>query len=675
MKTVSAIVQARCASRRLPNKVISSLEGRTMIEYLLERLNRSRHVSEIIVAITDDASDDVLADILERARIRYIRGETEDVLGRYVKAAQVADNQVLVRITGDCPLIDPVLVDKCIEEYFRQGVDYLSNALQPTFPDGLDTEVFSKETLYKADKEAAGKSDREHVTTWIRSSGKYNVGMLVGEVDWSHIRLTVDEEEDLVVIRKIAAEFKGDSSYSWEEIIDLYEKKPAIFSANRHFRRNEGATLCDGQKLWRRAKKVIPGGSMLLSKRAEMFLPGRWPAYFESTKGCDVIDISGNTYKDMSIMGVGTNLLGYSHEEVDCAVRGVIEAGNMCTLNCYEEVLLAERLIDLHEWSEMVRFARSGGEANAIAVRIARAATGREKVAICGYHGWHDWYMATNLENKSGLSEHLLEGLNPRGVPKSLAGTTIPFSYNRLDQIESIVRDNDLAAIKMEVQRSEAPAEGFLERIREICTRKGIILIFDECSSGFRETFGGLHLKYGVYPDLAMFGKTLGNGYAISAVIGKKEVMEAAQDTFISSTFWTERIGPVAALKTLEVMERVKSWEMVTKIGGEICDGWEKLAKDRGIGLMINGIKALAGFRIEGDRHLEYKTYIVQEMLKEGYLASDRCYACLSHENEIGKYLTALGRVFDVIEECEDGRNINELLEGPICHSGFQRLN
>ena len=270
----------------------------------------------------------------------------------------------------------------------------------------------------------------------------------------------------------------------------------------------------------------------------------------------------------------------------------------------------------------MARFARSGGEAKDIAIRIARAATGRDTVAICGYHGWHDWYLATNLQNESGLKEHLLPGLEPNGVPQGLAGSIQPFTFNRLDQLESIISSHDLAAVKMEVQSSTPPDPGFLEGVRELCTRHNIVLIFDECTSGFRESFGGIHLKYGVSPDMAMFGKALGNGYAITATIGKRSVMEAAQSTFISSTFWTERIGPSAALKTLEVMERERSWELVTAIGLRIRQQWQELADNYDLSITHTGLPALAAFSFASHNSLAYKTLLTQEMLKAGYLAS-----------------------------------------------------
>jgi glutamate-1-semialdehyde 2,1-aminomutase len=322
---------------------------------------------------------------------------------------------------------------------------------------------------------------------------------------------------------------------------------------------------------------------MLLSKRAEMFLPELWPAYFSKSNGCQVWDLDGNAFIDMSIMGVGTNSLGYGHPEVDAAVISTVMAGNMSTLNCPEEVYLSEKLIELHPWADMVKLARSGGEANAVAIRIARAASGRDKVAFCGYHGWHDWYLSANLGDGERLAGHLLPGLDPKGVPQNLSGTVFPFTYNNYAELEALVNQHDIGVIKMEVSRNKGPEDNFLQKVRQLATERGIVLIFDECTSGFRQTFGGLHKLYGVEPDMAMFGKALGNGYAITATIGRREVMEAAQSTFISSTFWTERIGPAAALKTLEVMERTESWTRITNTGLAIRARWQALADSYGV--------------------------------------------------------------------------------------------
>ena len=415
---------------------------------------------------------------------------------------------------------------------------------------------------------------------------------------------------------------------------------------------------------------------MLLSKRAEMFLPDQWPAYFSKAKGCKVWDLDGREYIDMSIMGIGTNTLGYGHPEVDDAVRQTITAGNMSTLNCPEEVFLAEKLVELHPWAAMVRFARSGGEANAIAIRIARAASGKDKVAFCGYHGWHDWYLSANLGDEKGLDGHLLPGLEPNGVPRNLRGSVLPFSYNNFAELEALVSAHDIGVIKMEVARSNGPQDNFLHKVRQLATDRGIVLIFDECTSGFRQTFGGLHKLYGVEPDMAMFGKALGNGYAITGIIGRREIMEAAQSTFISSTFWTERIGPTAALATLEVMGRIQSWDTITQTGLNIRKGWQQIADKHALKIDHWGLPALTGFTFQSQNASAYKTLITQEMLSKGYLAGNSVYVCIDHTRQIvGDYLNALDPIFALVKECEEGREVTGLLKGPVCHGGFRRLN
>jgi glutamate-1-semialdehyde 2,1-aminomutase len=417
---------------------------------------------------------------------------------------------------------------------------------------------------------------------------------------------------------------------------------------------------------------------MLLSKRPEMFLPEKWPSYFSKSKGCKVWDLDGNEFVDTSMMGIGTNILGYGHPEIDGAVQKIIQDGNMSTLNCPEEVYLAERLVELHPWANMVRFARSGGEINSVAVRIARASTGKDKIAVCGYHGWHDWYISSNLNNNQNLDQHLLPGLNPSGVPKALAGTALPFEYNKLTQLEKLINQNkgEIAAIKMEVSRNTGPKDNFLQNVRDLASENNIVLIFDECTSGFRETFGGLHKKYNVQPDIAIFGKAMGNGYAVTACLGTSEVMQAAQKTFISSTFWTERIGSAAALKTLEVMEREESWKYISEKGNYISNQWQALAKKYDLEINTWGIPALSGFTFNSKDTLAYKTLITQEMLKKGFLAGNNIYVCMEHtQSIIDDYLANLDPIFSLIKDCENGLDVNSILEGPICHSGFKRLN
>lgn len=676
MRTI-AIVQARMGSTRFPNKVMRRVCGETLIGLLLGRLSRSERIDRIILATSANARDHVLADHARSLGFEVYQGDESDVLNRFYEAARTADAERVVRVTGDCPLIDPALVDALIARMDATGADYLSNTDPPTYPDGLDVEVFTFAALERAWRDTFEPYDREHVTPYIRAAADIPKASLTHSIDLSAERWTVDEPDDLVVVGKVFEHFHPRRDFTWVEVLELKRQHPEYFEANRHLTRNEGASVSQGQKLWKRAKRVIPGGSMLLSKRAEMFLPDQWPAYFSRARGCDVWDLDGRHYVDMSIMGIGTNILGYGHPEVDQAVMRVVADGNMSTLNCPEEVLLAERLVEIHPWADMVRFARTGGEADAIAVRVARAASGRDKVAFCGYHGWHDWYLAANIADEENLTGHLLPGLDPAGVPRSLRGTILPFHYNCFDELEAIVENHPgIGVIMMEVSRSEEPRDGFLEKIRKLATDHGIVLIFDECTSGFRETFGGLHKKYTVEPDMAMFGKALGNGYAITATIGRREVMEAAQSTFISSTFWTERIGPVAALATLEVMEQIESWKTISRIGNEIKDRWGELASRHGLDIDVGGLAPLPEFSFPTPDALAHKTLITQEMLKKGYLAGTSVYVCIEHDSEtIDRYFEALDPVFAMIRECRDGRDVEALLDGPVCHDRFRRIN
>lgn len=675
---IIAIVQARLGSTRLPNKVIKEINNTPMIELLLARLSQSQYIDKIVVATSINQQDDMLKNLVESLGYECFRGDEEDVLRRFYLAAKDSIADGVVRITADCPLIDSELIDECIYKFKSEKVDYVCNTIPETFPDGLDVEVMSFDSLKKAYNESKSKFDREHVTSYIRNSDEFTKKSIINSEDLSGIRWTVDELNDFIVIDRVFNYFYPNILFNWRDVLELQRKQPKIFFDNQDIVRNEGSKLNEGQKLYKRAKKIIPGGNMLLSKRPEMFLPDNWPAYFKKSKGCKVTDLDGTEYYDMSIMGIGTNILGYSHPEVDEAVIKTVKKGNMSTLNCPEEVYLAEKLIDAHPWADMARFSRAGGEINSIAIRIARAATGKDKVAICGYHGWHDWYLSSNLNSNKNLDGHLLPGLNPKGVPRGLTGTTLPFNYNDFEQLERLIYENkgEIAAIKMEVRRSDEPIDNFLVKVRKLASKNNIVLIFDECTAGFRETFGGLHKKYDVEPDLAIFAKALGNGYAISACIGKQEFMQAAQDTFISSTFWTERIGPTAGIKTLEVMEREQSWETITRVGKEISKNWKSLAKKYELEIDTWGIPALSGFTIKSSNSLAYKTLITQEMLKKNYLAANSVYVCTEHKQEIiDGYFESLDGIFKLIKECEEGRDINLLLDGPVCHSGFKRLN
>ena len=429
-------------------------------------------------------------------------------------------------------------------------------------------------------------------------------------------------------------------------------------------------------RIWNLAKKNIAGENMLLSKHPNQFLGNDWPSYFSKTKDINVWDLSGKKYKDFSIMGIGTNSLGYSNPKIDNKIINAIKKGNMSTFNCAEEVLLSEKLLQMNKWANKVRFTRSGGEANAVAIRLARAATGKSKIALCGYHGWHDWYLSANHNSKKSLDNLLLPDLKIKGVPRELKNTVYPFKFNDIPALKKILAENNLAAIKIEVQRNTFPESKFLKFLRDTCSKKNIVLIFDECTSGFRETYGGVFSKFNINPDMTIFGKALGNGYAINAIVGIDSVMDSINQSFISSTFWTERIGSSAGLATLKVMDNEKSWEKITKTGEYVNSEWIKLSKEFDLPITISGLAALTTFSFKSEKALAYKTFITQEMLKKGYLAATAVYVCTAHTKEIiDGYIENIRSIFQTIKECEDGKDIMELLEGPIAHNGFKRLN
>ncbi len=428
-----------------------------------------------------------------------------------------------------------------------------------------------------------------------------------------------------------------------------------------------------GQKLYGEAKKLIPGATQLFSKRAELFLPKLWPSYYSKAKGCRVWDLDGNAYLDFSLMGVGTAVLGYARKEVDDKVIEAIKGGNLTTLNAPEEVELAKKLIEIHPWAQMVRFAKTGGEAVAIAVRIARAKRGKDIVLFCGYHGWHDWYLSANLGGEDSLREHLLEGLNPAGVPKALKGTAFPFKYNDVEALKGLVSRyrKDIACIVMEPIRSVKPTREFIDTVHEIRETLKVPLIVDEISAGFRLTVGGAHKVLGIEPDIAVFGKAMSNGYPMAAVVGKAWVMDAAQGTFISSTYWTERSGLVASLETIRLFEAWKVHEHICKVGSEIKEIWKKASEKHKIDITITGIDPIPNFAFSAENPLLWKTVFTQLMLEKGFLASTLCFASYAHrKTHLSSYRRAVEETFYEMSK----KDPKDILKTDICHKTFQRL-
>ena len=439
------------------------------------------------------------------------------------------------------------------------------------------------------------------------------------------------------------------------------------------FPRHQTRKMPRGQELYRRGCRLIPGGTQLLSKRPEMFAPELWPAYFSRAKGSRVWDLDGVEYTDMSIMSVGACILGYADDDVDGAVVEAIREGVATSLNCQEEVELAELLVDLHPWAQMVRYARSGGEAMSVAVRIARAATRRDLVLFSGYHGWTDWYLAANLGESDALDGHLMPGLQPNGVPRGLQGTAVPFPINDIDNLRSLVRgrEREVAAVVIEPARGEDAPQDYLRDLRELVNELDAVLIFDEITSGFRMNAGGIHLRYGVNPDVAVFAKSMANGYAMAAVVGVERVMQAAQSTFISSTNWTERVGPAAALATIKKYQRCHVDRHIIDIGDRVKRGWRDAATEHGVDIRVSGLPTLPNFAFQSEHSLSMQTFFTIEMLKHCFLGFRQFKPSYAHTaDDVDRYMGAVDTVFGEIA----GRDPGTLLDTQPAHTGFFRL-
>jgi len=441
--------------------------------------------------------------------------------------------------------------------------------------------------------------------------------------------------------------------------------------ANKKFNRKKGIVL------YQHAKTRIPGGTQLLSKRPEMFAPDQWPAYFDRARGCETWDMDGNHYYDMSTNGIGACLLGFRDPDVTRAVCERIRQGSMCSLNPPEEVELADLLCKIHPWAEQARFTRCGGETAAVAVRIARATTDRSLIAICGYHGWQDWYLAANLGKSDALRGHLLPGLAPLGVPRELRGTTVHFHFNNCGEFQNVMDKygKRLAAVIMEPCRGFDPEPGFLEYVRKSTKKCGTLLIFDEITIGWRLCFGGAHLKFGVRPDMAIFAKALGNGHPIGAVIGAKKAFVGAHGSFISSTYWTESVGPVAALATLRKMRQLDIPRHIEHIGRLVQNIWEEQGVHHGLPVVVGGYSCLAHLKFDHPQHNELRTLFVQSMLERGFLAGCQFYPTLAHtESIVALYEKAVAEVFADVALALSQNKVKEKLKGPPAHTGFQRL-
>ena len=432
-----------------------------------------------------------------------------------------------------------------------------------------------------------------------------------------------------------------------------------------------------GNHFWKIAQKIIPGGNSILSKRPQRYTSKTWPVYFKKALGCYIWDLENKKYIDMAQMGIGSAILGYNNKYVNSAVKKIIDKGVTTTLNSLEEITLAKKLIKLNPGFAGVKFARSGGEAMAIAVRIARSFAKKQKIAFSGYHGWMDWYLATNLETKDNLNDHLLKGLSAKGVYSGLKKSIFPFKYDDpADFLKTLKKSKEIGIVVIESTRYDFPKKNFINKINEICKKKNLILICDEITSGFRVGNSGAYKIVGFNPDLVIYGKGLGNGFAISAVVGKSKIMKNSINSFISSTNWSERVGFVAAIKTLELLEKNQTWKHLIKIGALIRDGWEEIFNEFNLQIKVSNFLPLITMKLNyGELNNYILTYFMDDMLRKGYLVSSSVYVSQSHTHKIcKKYLKECRLTFKKISSLVKKDQIKKKLKVPVRTDAFQRL-
>ncbi len=672
---VVAIVQARMGASRLPGKVLLDIGGEPMLVRVVDRVRAARGVDAVVVATSDSPKDDAVAALCAERGIACFRGHETDVLDRFQGAARASQADVVARITADCPLMDPAVVEKVLERYLLGDCDYATNVLRYTYPDGLDVEIFSADALARAHREATDAAHREHVTVYIRTTGKFRVAGVENDVDLSkkNYRWTVDEPKDVEFVRAVYQRI-GTATFGMSDVLSLLEREPGLISENEGTMKNEGyyTSLAKGPALepkprglgksreWlERAAKVIPSCSQTFSKGPNQFVKGISPTFLQRAKGSHVWDVDGNEYIDY-VNGLGPTILGNDDPAVSEAVIKQVREGVSFSMPHPLEVELGELLCEIIPCAEMVRYAKNGSDATAGAVRVARAFTKREKVACCGYHGWQDWFIGTTTRNA--------------GVPRSTQELTKTFGYNDLASLEKVFAENpgEIACVIMEPVGVVEPAPGFLEGIKDLCVRNGALLVFDEVVTGFRMHLGGAQALYGVTPDIGCFGKAMGNGFPIAA-------MKVMDDIFFSFTFGGDVLGLAASIATIREMQKKPVIEHLWAQGERLKDGYNALAKHYGladvtkcIGLAPRTVCTFADTP-KADALL-VRSIVQQELIKRGVLFLVGHNTCFAHSDEdIEHTLRAHRSALEVLAKALDSADPKAMLEGEPVQAVFRK--
>ncbi|WP_462163519.1 aminotransferase class III-fold pyridoxal phosphate-dependent enzyme [Pseudoalteromonas xiamenensis] len=668
---INAIVQARMSSSRLPGKVLKPINNQPMLGLLLERLSRAQHIDMIVVATSHDSSDDAIVDFCEANQIACIRGSLNDVLARFKTAMEAFPSEHVVRITADCPLLDPELIDQVISAHLANQADYTSNCLSPTYPDGLDVEVIRSHVLEQTHLCAKTNLEREHVTPYVYNNPDlFKIHVVKHEQDLSALRWTVDNPEDFALIEQIYLNlYDGNPLFTFMDVLKLVNDNPELKYLNKHIKRNEGfkenhlLDLSNTNAMLERASNVIPTGSQTFSKSKYSFPEGAAPLYLKSGKGCLVTDYDSNQYIDF-VNGLLSISLGYCDPDVDAAVKEQIDLGTIFSLPTEIETIVAEKLCNLIPSAEMVRFGKNGSDATTAAIRLARAYTGKDHVAVCGYHGWHDWYIGTTTRKL--------------GIPEEVCALTHKFNYNDIASLEQLFAQHKLAAVIMEPMNVAYPEPGFLEQVRQLCDQHNTLLIFDETITGFRFHLNGAQALFNVTPDLSTFGKGMANGWPLSAVVGKRSIMMLMEEIFFSGTFAGDAIALTAASTVIDKMQRDNVLAHIAAQGEYLiaqlnkliaqfnCTHWLKvLGHPTWSFIAVNDVTNATSFEI--------KTLLIQEMAKRGILVAASHNLSFAHQREhIDCLLKAYEEILPLINQAIEDNTLLSKITGKILQPVFK---
>lgn len=418
--------------------------------------------------------------------------------------------------------------------------------------------------------------------------------------------------------------------------------------------------------LYDRALKTIPLASQTFSKSAMMYVRGATPLFIERGDGARVWDPDGNSFIDC-VLGLLPVVLGYRDQEVDEAIRQQLERGIIFSLPSTLEMELAERLVALIPCAEMVRLGKNGSDATTAAIRLARAHTGRNRVAVAGYHGWHDWYIGTT-------ARHL-------GVPDAVRELSSTIPFNDADALEDLLKSDPdgFAAVMLEPAGVVEPLPGYLERVRELTEKYGVVLVFDEIVTGFRIDLGGAQKKYGVTPDLATFGKAMANGMPISAVVGRKALMQRMDDIFFSGTFGGETLSIAAALATLNKLEALNAPAIFEKTGNQVISQVTALIQKTGLTEVIKMAGVSWWPRLEIKKHerasqLEVVSLLRQEFIANGLLAGGGFNLSLAHADEkiVSEMSSGVEKALQALSDHLSSSNPASRLRGEMVQPVFQ---